>query len=305
MLQVIKYKRLAHDRLDALRDSIDSGCAYVPPSLNRFVFLCGANKSKDEISERRKALMEFADANLPHTHFFLAEKMFRTLKQEGHRGNLLDVEQLVSAFSDYVLIVLESPSSFAELGAFSNHTLRNKLVVINDETFKYSESFINLGPLAAIEEVTDSKRIVYYNMSHSGVTRRDAIGDAFFQINQLFKTPIAGRAKSINLAKLHPGKNFDKFAAMFLHDIIYLLGPLAHKEVIAILIRVFGQTRFNNVSHLLAILCAFNSLERNDAGLYRSRKNQCYFEYRFDIEPLVAVFKNFIQKDYPERLYAY
>lgn len=305
MLDVIKHKRLAHERLDAFRHSIDSGRAYLPPNLSRFVFLCGANKSKDEISERRKALMEFADANLPHTHFFLAEKMFRTLKEEGHKGNLLDVEQLVSDFSDCVLIVLESPSSFAELGAFSNDILRKKLVVINDEKFKYSESFINLGPIAAIEEATGPERIVYYNMSHSGVTRRDTIGDTFFQIHELFKDPIAGRAKSIRLAQLHPGDNFDKFAAMFLHDIIFLLGPLAHKEVIAVLIRVFGKANFNQVSHLLAILCAFNSLERNDAGLYRSRKNQCYYKYRFDLDSLVAVFRNFVQKDYPERLYAY
>ena len=92
---------------------------------------------------------------------------------------------------------------------------------------------------------------------------------------------------------------------MFLHDIIFLLGPLAHKEVIAVLVRIFGKANFNPVSHLLAILCAFNSLERNDDGLYRSRKNQCYYKYRFDLDPLVAVFRNFVQKNYPERLYAY
>lgn len=249
--------------------------------------------------------MEFAYAHLPHAHFFLAEKMFAILKTEGHKGNLLDVEKLISEFSDYVLIVLESPSSFAELGAFSNDILRKKLVVINDEKFKYSESFINLGPIAAIKEATCPERIVYYNMSHSGVMRRDAIGDTFFQLHEFFKDPIAERSKSIKITQLHPGNNFDKLAAMFLHDIILLLGPLAHKEVIAVLIRIFGKANFNEVSHLLAILCAFNSLERNDAGLYRSRKNKCYYKYGFALDPLVAVFRNFVQKDYPERLYAY
>lgn len=305
MLDVIRHKRLAHERLDALRHSVDSRRAYLPPNLSRFVFLCGGNKSKHEISERRKALMEFADAHLPHTHFFLAEKMFRTLQEEGHKGNLLDVEQLISDFSDYILIVLESPSSFTELGAFSNDILRKKLVVINDEHFRKSESFINLGPVAAIQEAAGPKRIVYYKMAQSGVSRRDAIGDTFFQIHELFKNPIAGKAKAIKLDELHPGKNFDKFSAMFLHDLIFLLGPLLHKEIIEVLIRVFGKANFNRVSHLLAVLCAFNSLERNGAGLYRSRRTYCYYSYRFDLDPLISVFRNFAQKHFPERLYAY
>lgn len=305
MLEVIRHKRLIHERLDALRHSIVSGRAYLPPNLSRFVFLCGANKSKDEISERRQALLEFADANLPHTHFFLAERMFRTLREEGDKSNLLDVEQLVSDFSDFVLIVLESPSAFTELGAFSNDILRKKLVVINDDKFRHSESFINLGPIAAIEEAAGPERIVYYNMSHSGVSRRDAIGDTFFQIHELFKDPITGKAKSIELEKLHPGDNFDKFSAMFLHDIIFLLGPLLHKEVIEVLIRIFGKSNFNQVSHQLAILCAFNSLERNDSGLYRSKRKECYYKYKFDLNPLIAVFRNFAQRDFPDRLYAY
>lgn len=305
MLHEIKHKRLIHDRLNALKRSINSGRVFLPPTLARFVFLCGANKSKDEISERRTALMEFSSKHLPNTYFFLAERMFTTLQEEGHKENLLDVEHLISDFSDYVLIVLESPSAFAELGAFSHRTLRDKLIVINDEKFKDEVSFINLGPIKAIKESAGPERIMCYKMSDDGIWTKDAIGDTFYNIYKLFKKPLKSHAKSAKFETLHPGRSFDKYSAMFLHDLVFLSGPLSHKEVIELLLRLFGKSNFNNVSHLLAILCAFGSIERNDKGLYRSRMTECYYQYKFDLSPFISVFRNYTLKKYPERLYAY
>lgn len=305
MLNEIKHKKLIQDRLASLQRSIGAGGVYFPPDLSSFVFLCGANKPTREVSERRKALMEFAQTHLPHTRFFIAEKMFATLQEEGHKGNLLDVEQLISDFSDYVLIVLESPSSFAELGAFSHKTLREKLIVINDTKFIHEDSFINLGPVAAIKESVGSERILDYKMSDDGVVTKDAIGDTFFGLHDLLKTPISTRARTAKLDALHPGKNFNKYSAMFLHDIVYLTGPLLYKEIIEVLLRLFGKANFNNVAHMLAILSAFESVERNEKGLYRSKMEGFYFQFSFDVGPIVATFRNYIQRAYPDRLYAY
>lgn len=305
MLHEIRHKKLVNDRLSALKRSINSGRVLLPPTIARFVFLCGANKSKDEISERRKALINFSERHLPHTYFFLAEKMFSTLREEGHKENLLDVEHLISDFSDYVLIVLESPSAFTELGAFSHHALREKLVIINDEKFKDEESFINLGPIKAINESSGSERTICYKMSNNGIWSKDAIGDTFYKIHQLFQKPLRSRSKAVKLEDLHPGKSFDKYSAMFLHDLIFLSGPLTHKEVIELLLHLFGKSNFNNTSHLLAILCAFGSIERNEKGLYRSKRPECYYKYNFDLSPFIAVFRNYTLKKYPERLYAY
>ena len=305
MLKEIKHKRLIRDRLESLRYSIRVGGVYFPRNFSSFVFLCGANKSKLEVSERRNALMEFAQAHLTHTHFFIAERMFSTLQEEGHKGNLLDVEQLISDFSDYVLIVLESPSSFAELGAFSHQTLRDKLIVINDTKFIHEESFVNLGPIAAIKESAGAGRLIHYKMNSDGVFVKDAIGDTFFDLHKLLGTPLRSRARIANLSALHPGDNFNKHSAMFLHDILYLTGPLLYREIIEVLLKVFGDAKFNNVKHMLAILSAFESIERNKDGLYRSRMRQLYFQYRFDVGPIVATFRNYIQRKYPDRLYAY
>lgn len=305
MLHEIKSKQLIHNRVESLRKAINSSKVLMPSNVSKFVFLCGANKSQHEISERRKALMEFAKTNLPHTHFFLAEKMFKTLKEEGHKGNILDVENLISDFSDNILIILESPSSFAELGAFSHDKLRDKLVVINNTQFQKEESFINLGPIKAIEETSGKERIIYYKMKPDGVNKRDAIGDTFHSIYQIFKEPIKVTNKSIDLESLNPAKNFDKKSAMFLHDLIYLSGPIFHKELIEILKIIFGVDKFNNVTHLLAILSSFESIERNGIGLYKSRKEQTFYEFKFDTFKYISVFRNYILKNYPERIYGY
>ena len=156
-----------------LKDAIETSLVHRPKKTFRFVFLCGANKKKDEISERRKALLDFASKNLPHNKFFLAEKVFHFLSKEGHRGNLIDIENQISKFSDHILIVLESNSSFAELGAFSHKELRKKLIVINDKKYESAESFVNLGPIKAIEEVSGKANILNYNMREDGIYSLD------------------------------------------------------------------------------------------------------------------------------------
>ncbi len=305
MLKEIKTKRLLHKRVNALQRSILNSKVFLPSNISKFIFLCGANKTPSEISERRKALIEFSKEYLPHTHFFLAEKIFSTLKDEGHKGNILDVENLISDFSDYILIVLESPSTFAELGAFSYDKLRSKLVVINNFEFKKEASFINLGPIKAIEEQSGPERIIYYKMREDGVKNRDAIGDIFYQIYELFKEPIRSTGKAVDIDSLNPATKFDKRSAMFIHDLIYLSGPILHKELIELLKLVFGDNNYNNATHLLAIPSSFESIERNEDGLYRSRLKNTYYDFRFDISKYISTFRNYALKKYPERLYEY
>lgn len=305
MLKEIKNKKLLHSRINTLQVAIAQSRVYRPSSVTKFVFLCGANKSKFEISERRKALMKFSANNLPHTQFFLAEKMFSTLKDEGNKENILDVEHLISKFSDYIVIILESPSAFAELGAFSHNTLRKKLIIINDLSFKDEESFINLGPIKAIEEACGKNHIIHYKMNSDGVHNLDAIGGIFHHIHQLFKKPIKAKNSSVDLDSCNPSKNFDKNSAMFVHDLIYFSGPILHNELIQLLKIAFGKENFNKVTHLLAILTSFGSIERNQKGLYRSKMNGTYYDYRFDTGKIISTFRNYTLRAYPERFYEY
>ena len=231
MLSAIRSKKVIRDRIKHFRQSILESRAYYPKNISKFIFLCGANKNKDSISERRRALLEFSKKQLPHTQFFLAEKMFLALQQEGHKGNILDIEHEITKFADKIIIVLESNSSFAELGAFSHTELREKLIVINNSKFQHSESFINLGPINAIKEKAGVGNIIHYKMSEEGIHKMDAIGDTFAPLFDLLKTPLKGKSSPVKLEECNPATNFDKYSVMFVHDLVYIGGPLAHQEL--------------------------------------------------------------------------
>ncbi|MEP4545360.1 MAG: retron St85 family effector protein [Saccharospirillum sp.] len=305
MLKEITSSQVILDLLGKFRVSISSSKLYLPKDISRFVFLCGANKDINNISERRAALIDFSKNHIPHTHFFLAERMFATLKEEGDRKNLLDVENLISDFSDNIMIVLESPSAFTELGAFSHSALRNKLIVINDAKFKSAPSFVNLGPLKAIADSAGKDKIIHYKMRSDGVEKRDAIGDTYAQIYDIFKEPVATKKRAVKIEEVDPSKKFDKISAMFIHDLLRLAGPLRHNEIIEILKQIFGENeRFNNVLHLLAILVSFGSIYRGPDKLYRSQMSSVYFQYKFDVSMFQAAFRNCLLRNYPERLNA-
>ncbi len=304
MLNIIKNKRNIRERIEALKRSISNSKVYSPSNVSKFVFLCGANKDKNTISERRKALLEFSKRHLPHTQFFLAEKMFSTLQQEEHSGNLLDIENKISEFADHIILILESPSTFTELGAFSHNTLRKKLIVINDREFEKSESFINLGPLKAIEEASSKKNIIHYKMNDDGVERLDAIGDIYAQLYDLLKEPITGRSTAIDLDSCNPAIKFNKQSAMFIHDLIYFTGPINHKELVEVVKQIFGSLNFKLKEHV-AILGAFGSVSRNSNGLYKSLNGKPYYLYKYDVNKLISTFRNHLLKSFPERVYEY
>jgi len=305
MLQFLKTKRSIQSRVALLRRGLESGRVMRPPHVSKFVFVLGANKNPGSISERREALMEFSNAHLPHAQFFLAEPVFSLLQKEGHKGNILDIEHEISQFADVVLIILESESAFAELGAFSHKALREKLIVINDKQFEKSDSFINLGPIKAIEEAKGKNHVISYKMNPNGVHVRDAIGDVFMSLYELLKEPLSVKSSAMKPSLCNPGKSFTKDSVMFVHDLVYLAGPVNRKELIELLVQIFGKEDFKKLSEHLAMLTAFMAIEKNEKGLYRSALKECFLEYRFDLNKVISAFRNISQKYYPDRIYGY
>ncbi len=129
------------------------------------VFLVGAGRgNQNSIREpvrkelTRRSYLNWIDVYYP-------EYLFDELIGNRANYNLLTLENMLAKSVHSVVILLESPGSFTELGAFSNHkALCNKLVVVVDKKFKTSKSFILLGPIRHLEENTDSI-IIYYDFT--------------------------------------------------------------------------------------------------------------------------------------------
>jgi hypothetical protein len=305
LLQLLRTKRLIKERVAFFRQKLEKEHIIRPKNASKFVFLCGANKDEKFMSERRKALMEFSKKHLPYVQFFLAERIFSELKQGGHKGNLLDIENDISKFADIVLIVLESESAFTELGVFSHEKLRSKLIIINDKKYEKSNSFINLGPIKAIEEAKGKEYILSYKMKESGIKVRDAIGDVFIPLFELLKKPLLNRSMAMNPSFCNPAESFNKDSIMFIHDLIYIAGPINYKELIELLLQIFGKHNFKHLRENLAMLIEFKAIKRNKNQLYRSILNRCYLDYKFDLNKIISIFRNISQKYYQDRIYEY
>lgn len=258
----------------------------------KFVFLCGANIQHGTPSKRRQLLLKFSSSNLPYTKFFLAEKIFEVLKKEGHKTNLLDIEHDLSNFADFVIVVLESESTFCELGAFAIHKeLRKKIIVINDHNFKESGSFINRGPVKAISEMTDGKHILYYNMDKDGKFHGDSIGDVFTSLYELLhKTPKKRRDR---IVECNPNLFFTKDSLRFIHDLVFFASPISFPELSRVIKILFSKSKESQLQKHLGMLCAISQIKIIKKDLYVSLYNKPFFDYRqYDIYSLIASFKN-------------
>jgi hypothetical protein len=75
-----------------------------------------------------------------------------------NRYDLLSLENLLAEAVDAVVLIIESPGAIAELGAFVNHpVLRKRLIVIQDERYRRTKSFIGHGPVRLLQDKGDGK----------------------------------------------------------------------------------------------------------------------------------------------------
>jgi len=261
---------------------------------NQIIFLCGANKSVNVPSARREAIKKFIEQISPKSKVIYAEKVFNELSNFGGNKNVLDLEHEISEIADKIIIVLESESAFCELGAFAHPALRKKLVVINNKKFHGSASFINVGPLAALNEI--KAPVIWYDMAPDGISNLDSVGSVFPELNKVIvESDHSIRSKieyPANVAELKASKYF----LYLVHDFVYLFGPISHKELIDVLKITFGDHSYDVIKRLLSILRALGlifSLGEKENRFYKSVSGSLFLKHRFHMGPLIASFRRY------------
>lgn len=114
------------------------------------IFLCGA-----DINKKDKIRHQIAQALKWEFWFDIIypEDIFDELLYSSKTKDLLSLEGLLADSVDAVVLIPESPGSFAELGAFANdEKLRKKLICIVDKKYQKDKSFINQGPLKLVKK---------------------------------------------------------------------------------------------------------------------------------------------------------
>lgn len=298
---VVQSERSAtSNRLKKFRLALAASQFFLSRS-NQLIFLCGANQATGEPSARREAIKKFIEKLSADNKVVYAEAVFHELQNIGrHQRNVLDLEHEISNIADKIVLILESPSAFCELGAFAHPALRKKLIVINNSAFEKQPSFINTGPIAALHE--EKSPVLWYPMNEGSTSQVDGIGAVFGDLQQaVYVSPLSGQVK-VNHEVSELSAN--KASLYFVHDLVLFTGPTTHEELVNVLVHLFGKKPYDMLKRLLGILRSaglIHSYQIKETWIYRTDSFEPYLEYRGDISALTAAFRTFHLKNNPER----
>jgi hypothetical protein len=241
--------------------------------------------------------LNYAKKHYGMTRFFRAENILDTLRRSS-RADLLTLEDKIGEYSDCIIIVCESESAFAELGAFAlSDKLVRQLLVVNDQRYRESQSFINLGPVARANLKSKFKPTIYADFR--------AILRSVVEIDERLKSIPGTYRKSVPLASVQEFRTAtSKCRVLFLADLIHIFGPITPTELTLILKALYGDESFD-VDLEVGLLRSLRFIERSKEDWLRCAPREPSFFYDYcGVECTMlraSIVRDYFQKD-PARL---
>jgi hypothetical protein len=232
--------------------------------LKNVIFLCGGFQSP-----RRDFLFQYLKKWATDALVFQADDVWARIASSTSL-NALAMEAQLADLADAVIIIVESPGTFAELGAFSNSgPLRRKLLPILDKRYEQSQSFINTGPVSWVNADSVFKPALFVDLD-SILLAADEITGRLARLNPM------SRERVKNLAE-HP-----KHLLLMLRDIVGMIGPVSAHHVEQYVKAILDA----DPPHVLSLLGLAESLQLLESGRVG---NETYYFVRItdDYHPVV------------------
>lgn len=221
-------KALIDSRLvKPMHEAIANGRLLVMPQ-SYFVFLCGARLDGGE--SLRARLYGYMRKNWRSRQFtFLAEDYNESDMQENH-GNLLKMETALANLADCIVVITESVSAVAELGAFAQYEeLAKRMLVVNDRKYRDERSFLNRGPISHIEQKSMfAQPIIWANYQQTE--------DILLRIDKQLREIEKKRAKRYD----KNGRDVNKDGLALFFDLLLILHPVERKTLARCLRMITG-----------------------------------------------------------------
>ncbi|QNX12503.1 hypothetical protein IC794_01160 [Acinetobacter seifertii] len=220
---------------------------------NPIIFLCGGEIEPTEeagtkfYSSLRSYLIDFAKLIKNEIEIRTAENFKDYLLAY---DNLLEFESDIASISDLVVIILESPGALIELGIFVEHkNIRHKLIAIQHQNHSAQLSFINLGPLKFLKDLSE-KSVLDYNWP-----MEEKFQHLDHELLKLICNDIVDHLKSPRTQS-----NFDikvkSHLILFIYEVIRCFYPITDKEILSVLHllydhKVVNMSKLKKVIYLL------------------------------------------------------
>jgi len=214
--------------------------------LQPVVFLCGG---KNSVS--RNNVRDYFRKHRPNLGVFYAERVWENIILHGPR-DALQMEEELALLADLILIIVDSPGAFAELGAFSlSRPLRKKLLPIIDQQFVAEQSFIATGPIRWIDRESDFKPTIYAPLLR--------ILEAIDQIEDRLDS-----IKKSEIIKISDLATSPKHLLFFLCDLIAVIHPASVEDIEYYLGRIAPSILSSsiNIPTLIGLATAMNLLRK-------------------------------------------
>jgi hypothetical protein len=126
------------------------------------VFLCGGADPKKHIRDKVRNKIK----KMKNIKILYPEDLFIEILNIDKNSDLLSLEQFLADNCDFICVIVESPGSFVELGAFvnSSNTI-DKVIGVVEQKRKKEKSFIMQGPIKLLSK-NDKNSVVYYDTNN-------------------------------------------------------------------------------------------------------------------------------------------
>ncbi len=210
----------------------------------KFVFLCGAAYSDCEYEYSNRGI---AGKYLQHK----SDDVFIVLSEKLWEDNfdasidLLTFEEFLAEVSDAIILFVESPGSFCELGAFAyaEKLFSDKLIIVVDEKYKNDKSFIITGPVAKAKR--DGSAVIYAPLGGTGLLSSSDLRSALNEKVNEFQSKSSPKNKRI------PNQNEEKVQInsfiLELLELVKILQPISRTDLIKVYKEVKGFSHFGFV----------------------------------------------------------
>ena len=223
-----------------LKSYLDDSNKYI--TYPKFVFLCGKSFSDSEYENTNRGILDkFLKSKSNDVFVILSEKLW----EDSFDSNidLLTFEEFLAEVSDLIILFVESPGSFCELGAFAyaEKMFSDKLVIVIDEKRKGDKSFIIKGPTA--KAAKDGATILYAPLSGTGLL---SCADLRKNANQWIAN-FSSKSMPCNKRKPNGATVLVNTFILEMLELLRVVQPVSRKDLLDIYKEIKGFSSFSFV----------------------------------------------------------
>ncbi len=234
---------LKHPKFIRVRDSVLKALTEKERhfrKINSVIFLCGGRSSKP-----RERLSQYISSQAIPSLIFSAEDVWTILAKQA-KFNALEMEEQLAQLADLVIIIVESPGTYTELGAFSlSESLRKKLLPILDPIYAGDGSFIETGPIRWVDSDSDFSPSIWVNLN--------TILDASPEIDDRL-----GRLSKPSMTRITDLSKSPKHLLYFICELAGIFGPCPIDHIQFYVKEIIGEINSDQISLLTSLANAMN-----------------------------------------------